>query len=146
MAPPASTVSSVKTLLVPAVVSLVIFTFLSFVILPIWRRYRARYGQYLPLNSLSERTSSLRHRILGRLPSLGPLATFLSGRTVVLAPNFVIDADLDDGEELDDVDEHVWRTIERNVPAAAHPDSTRRLSRDLEEGFMDDSDEESGAS
>ncbi|PHH81007.1 hypothetical protein CDD80_4311 [Ophiocordyceps camponoti-rufipedis] len=129
MAPPGSAMSSVKTLVVPAAISLVLFVFLSLVLLPIWRRYRSRYGQYLPLESLSERTSSLRHRIIGRLPSLGPLATFLSGRTVIM--------NLDDGEELDDVDEEMWRAMERHVPTA---DSTRRLSRDLEEGFMDDSD------
>ncbi|RCI07680.1 hypothetical protein L249_5737 [Ophiocordyceps polyrhachis-furcata BCC 54312] len=136
-----STISAVKTLVVPAVISLVIFLLLSFVLLPVWRRYRSRYGQYLPLNTLSERTSSLRHRIVGRLPSLGPLATFLGGRSVVFAPNsMAMDADLDDGEELDDVDDDMWFAMERHVPAA-HTDSTRRLSRDLEEGFMDDSDE-----
>ncbi|RDA88284.1 hypothetical protein CP532_0317 [Ophiocordyceps camponoti-leonardi (nom. inval.)] len=162
-----STISAVKTLVVPAVISLVIFLLLSFVLLPVWRRYRSRYGQYLPLNTLSERTSSLRHRIVGRLPSLGPLATFLGGRSVVFAPSSIaMDGDLDDGEELDYVVDDVddagavrWFARLGRVQAA-NSDSTRRLSREyvmpvrslrelvtnsfgsLEEGFMDDSDED----
>ncbi|KAM4056393.1 hypothetical protein HRG_003309 [Hirsutella rhossiliensis] len=136
----ASTLSLAKTLFVPAVVSLVIFLLLTFALVPIWRRYRNRYAQYLPLDSISERTSSLRHRIMGRFATFGPLATFIGGRNVAFAPNSVLD-DEADGEELDDVDEEIWRAIERHVPAV-QPDNTRRLSRDLEEGFMDDSDDE----
>ncbi|KJZ71875.1 hypothetical protein HIM_08720 [Hirsutella minnesotensis 3608] len=141
MASSNSTLALVKTLVIPAVVSLVIFLALTFVLLPVWRRYRNRYAQYLPLDSLSERTSSLRHRIMGRFTTFTPLATFLGGRTVVFAPSSSMDPDAEDGEELDDVDEEIWRAIERHIPAA-QLDNTRRLSRDLEEGFMDDSDEE----
>lgn len=92
--------------------------------MPIWRRYRDRYAQYLPLDSISERTSSLRHRIMGRLIAFSPFATFAGSRNVVFAPNSPLD-----GEELDEVDEEIWRAIERHVPAA-RPDSTRRLSRE----------------
>lgn len=49
--------------------------------------------------------------------------------------------DEDDGEELSDVDEH--RRLALSLDArrgAANED--RRLSRDLEEGFRDDSDDE----
>ncbi|PNY27733.1 Uncharacterized protein TCAP_02352 [Tolypocladium capitatum] len=126
-----------KALFVPAVISLLIFLVLTFVLAPIWRRYRNRYGQYLPLDSISDRTSSLRHRIVGRFAGFNPLATFLSARQVVFAHGAA-----DDGEELGDVDEDTWRrAVDSHVPSA-QLESSRRLSRDLEEGFMDDSDEE----
>ncbi|KAJ6438296.1 hypothetical protein O9K51_08888 [Purpureocillium lavendulum] len=163
-----SSLSLFKTLLVPAVISLVIFLVLTFVLVPVWRRYRNRYSQYLPLDSISDRTSSLRHRVLGRFSSLNPLAHFLSARQqVVFASGGAAGAggesgaDDEDGEELGDVDEATWRAIERHVPSVHTPDSTRRLSREyahtdycvphdelpltcnsLEEGFMDDSDDE----
>ncbi|POR38727.1 Uncharacterized protein TPAR_01077, partial [Tolypocladium paradoxum] len=134
MAP--TSLSLLKTLFVPAVVSLLIFLVLTFVLVPVWRRNRNRYSQYLPINSISDRTSSLRHRIVGRFAGLNTLATFLSARQVVFAHGAA-----DDGEELGDVDEETWRAIESHVPSA-QLDSSRRLSQDLEEGFMDDSDEE----
>ncbi|KAK4093636.1 hypothetical protein Purlil1_1970 [Purpureocillium lilacinum] len=143
-----SSASLFKTLLVPAVISLIIFLFLTFVLVPVWRRYRNRYSQYLPLDSISDRTSSFRHRILGRFSSLNPLAHFVSGRQQVVfasggaGTGAESGADDEDGEELGDVDEATWRAIERHVPSVHTPDSTRRLSRDLEEGFMDDSDDE----
>lgn len=56
-----------QTLIVPAIVSLLIFLLTTYVLLPFWRRYRARYAQYLPLDSLSNQTSSLRHRIVNRI-------------------------------------------------------------------------------
>lgn len=125
-----------QTLLVPAVISLIIFLFLTFVLVPVWRRYRNRYSQYLPLDSISDRTSSFRHRILGRFSSLNPLAHFVSGRQQVVfasggaGTGAESGADDEDGEELGDVDEATWRAIERHVPSVHTPDSTRRLSRE----------------
>lgn len=97
--------------------------------MPFWRRYRDRYAQYLPPGSISERTSSLRHRIMGRFATFAPVATFLGSSSVVFAPTSALDGGPDDGEELDEVDEEIWRTIERHVPAV-RPDNTRRLSRE----------------
>jgi len=51
--------------------------------------------------------------------------------------------DSEDGEELGEVDEADRRNRSRDSGAI---DTARRLSRDLEEGFMDDSDEEADAS
>lgn len=113
-----------QALFLPAVISLLIFLVLTFVLVPVWRRYRSRYSQYLPLDSISDRTSSLRHRIVGRFAGLNPLATFLSARQVVFAHGAA-----DDGEELGDVDEETWRAIESHVPSA-QLDSSRRLSRE----------------
>ncbi|KAL9572796.1 hypothetical protein ACKAV7_002481 [Fusarium commune] len=131
-----TTMSVIKTLIVPAVISLILFILLTYVLIPLWRRY-ARYSQYLPLDTLSSQTSSLRQRITSRI------ATWRSNRAVAFASEDVSDDGLedDDGEELGNVDEDTWRQMEADT-RAARPDNTRRLSRDLEEGFRDDSDDE----
>ncbi|KAH7192295.1 uncharacterized protein B0J16DRAFT_380183 [Fusarium flagelliforme] len=128
--------SVIKTLVVPAVISLLLFILLTYVLIPLWRRY-ARYSQYLPLDTLSSQTSSLRERITARI------AAWRSNRDVAFASDDDFDDGLDDddGEELGNVDEATWRQMEADT-RAARPDNTRRLSRDLEEGFRDDSDDE----
>ncbi|KAF5529639.1 hypothetical protein FNAPI_13806 [Fusarium napiforme] len=128
--------SVIKTLIVPAVISLILFILLTYVLIPLWRRY-ARYSQYLPLDTLSSQTSSLRQRITSRI------ATWRSNRAVAFASEDVSDdgEEDDDGEELGSVDEDTWRQMEADT-RAARPDNARRLSRDLEEGFRDDSDDE----
>ncbi|RSL93157.1 hypothetical protein CEP52_013394 [Fusarium oligoseptatum] len=129
--------SMIKTLAVPAVVSLILFLLSTYVLIPLWRRY-ARYSQYLPLDSLSSQTLSLRDRITSRISAwrLNRNATFSSDT------GSEDGLDDEDGEELGHVDEATWRQMEADT-RAARPDNTRRLSRDLEEGFRDDSDEES---
>ncbi|GKU01977.1 hypothetical protein FLAG1_03098 [Fusarium langsethiae] len=128
--------SVIKTLIVPAVISLLLFILLTYVLIPLWRRY-ARYSQYLPLDTLSSHTSSLRERITARV------AAWRSNRDVAFASDDGLDDGLDDddGEELGNVDEATWRQMEADT-RAARPDNARRLSRDLEEGFRDDSDDE----
>ncbi|RGP62005.1 hypothetical protein FSPOR_9560 [Fusarium sporotrichioides] len=128
--------SVIKTLIVPAVISLLLFILLTYVLIPLWRRY-ARYSQYLPLDTLSSHTSSLRERITARV------AAWRSNRDVAFASDDGFDDGLDDddGEELGNVDEATWRQMEADT-RAARPDNARRLSRDLEEGFRDDSDDE----
>ncbi|KAF5021501.1 hypothetical protein F66182_6444 [Fusarium sp. NRRL 66182] len=120
-----ATVSVIKTLIVPAVISLLLFILLTYVLIPLWRRY-ARYSQYLPLDTLSSQTSSLRQRITSRI------ATWRSNRGVAFASDGDSDNgidDDDDGEELGNVDEATWRQMEADT-RAARPDSTRRLSRE----------------
>ncbi|KAK4656579.1 hypothetical protein QC762_205550 [Podospora pseudocomata] len=134
-----ATFSAVKTLVVPAIISLILFLLSTFVLYPLWQRYRNRYSQYLPIDTLSEQTSSLRARITGGLSNLiftSRWSTGFADRLVVGGrPSF----DSEDGEELEDVDESTGRG--GNIGDSI--DSSRRLSRDLEEGFIDDSDESS---
>ncbi|CZS83803.1 unnamed protein product [Fusarium graminearum] len=127
--------SVIKTLIIPAVISLILFILLTYILIPLWRRY-ARYSQYLPLDTLSSHTSSLRERITARV------AAWRSNRDVAFASDDGSDDGIgDDGEELGNVDEATWRQMEADT-RAARPDNARRLSRDLEEGFRDDSDDE----
>ncbi|TWU72097.1 hypothetical protein ED733_000938 [Metarhizium rileyi] len=129
------------TLFVPGVISLIIFLFLTFVIVPIWRRYRNRYSQYLPIESISNHTTGLRHRIINRFSRLALPSTWSRNRGSVDNPG--AEDFLDDGEELGDMDEQTLNAIQRlHSHLRSGFDSNRRLSRDLEEGFMDDSDEE----
>ncbi|KAI5461504.1 hypothetical protein BGZ63DRAFT_237178 [Mariannaea sp. PMI_226] len=140
-----STISVIKTLIIPAITSLILFILLTYVVIPGWRRYRNRYSQYLPLDSISSRTSGLRSRITARLAAI-PIPARLrpEGSFIAFASRASSDAGLDDdevGEELSDVDDDTRRVLER-VARTSRQDNTRRLSRDLEEGFRDDSDDE----
>lgn len=125
----ANTTRLSQTLLVPAVVSLLIFVFLTYAIVPVWRRYRNRYSQYLPLDTISNQTSSLRHRIGGRLARFALPSAWRREREVILASGASSDNELDEGEELNEVDAEMWRRIERHGQAG-RPDNTRRLSRE----------------
>ncbi|KAH6893205.1 hypothetical protein B0T10DRAFT_559204 [Thelonectria olida] len=141
-----STVSVIKTLIVPAVISLLIFVLLTYILIPAWRHYRNRYSQYLPLDSLSTQTTTLRQRIAARLTSIPFPVRWRPEGSLVFASRASSDAGLDDdddldGEELGHVHEDTWRVMDREAQGG-RADNTRRLSRDLEEGFRDDSDDE----
>ncbi|KIH95054.1 hypothetical protein SPBR_03533 [Sporothrix brasiliensis 5110] len=58
-----ATLSVVKTLFLPAIIALLVFVLFSFVIVPIWQHYRNRYSHYLPIDTLSSQTLSLRDRM-----------------------------------------------------------------------------------
>jgi hypothetical protein len=135
-----------QTLIVPAIISLILFLLLTYVIIPVWKRYRARYSQYLPLDSITEQTSSVRQRIgafFSRYIRPYDWSQNYIGTLHVQNNDANLDGlfDEDEGEELSDVDEH--RRLALSLDARrSGGDDDRRLSRDLEEGFRDDSDEE----
>ncbi|KAK3686017.1 hypothetical protein B0T22DRAFT_238677 [Podospora appendiculata] len=136
-----STFSVIKTLIIPALISLIIFLLSTFVIIPLWQRYRNRYSQYLPLDSITSGTSSIRARIQNGIARwLVPSAwrQRLQDRLVVAEHGSDAGFDSDDGEELGEVDESRRGVLGLRT----HIDHTARLSRDLEEGFKDDSDED----
>ncbi len=133
--------------MLPAAVAFLIYLLLSYVIVPLWQRYRGRYSQYIPVDTITSHTSSLRQRfkdILTRYLLPSPWRSNLSGR-------FTADAsdgsdhgfDDEDGEELFEVDDNRREAL--SLDARRGHDAERRLSRDLEEGFRDDSDDETNA-
>ncbi|CAM1508086.1 Fc.00g049340.m01.CDS01 [Cosmosporella sp. VM-42] len=136
-----ATMSVIKTLILPAIISLILFLLITYILLPVWRRYRSRYSQYLPLDSLSSQTSSLRDRITTRLTRFALPSGWRTEGPVMFSNGPDSDDGSEDGEELGDVDDETWRVMGRDAQTA-RPDNTRRLSRDLEEGFRDDSDDE----
>ena len=119
-----------QTLIIPAIISLILFIISTYVFYPLWQRYRSRYNNYLPLDSISSQTSSIRARVqdaIARLivPSLWSRS--LTDRLVVAENGSEGGFDSDDGEELGDVHE--------STRGASHHrgnslDSTGRLSRE----------------
>ncbi|ROW08798.1 hypothetical protein VMCG_02972 [Cytospora schulzeri] len=140
-----------STLIAPAIIALIVFLLATYILLPLWQRYRnSRYGAYLPLETISSGTQTLRQRIQdsiarGLVPS--SWRERLQDRLVVAGSSESDNGyNSDEGEELDEVpeDEDVRRRLEREARRSrgGRPDFQRRLSRDLEEGFRDESDEE----
>ncbi|KAI8630206.1 hypothetical protein F5Y19DRAFT_57704 [Xylariaceae sp. FL1651] len=140
-----ASLSVVKTLLVPAIISLVLFLVSTYLLLPLWRYYRNRYGQYIPLDTISTRTTSLRIRMQNAIAQwIIPSRWRLGARErVVVADDGESDVGFssEEGEELNEVDEDGRHALSLDTHHQ-HADSDRRLSRDLEEGFRDDSDDE----
>ncbi|KAJ5033433.1 uncharacterized protein L3040_008549 [Drepanopeziza brunnea f. sp. 'multigermtubi'] len=138
--------SVLKTLVVPAIISLILYLTISYAVVPVWTRYKSRYGQYLPLDTISTHTSSWRQRILGAiakrlLPSTWR-ADFGRDRYAVSAQDGSgSDFDEEEGEELYEVDDHRREALSQDARRGRDEDG-RRLSRDLEEGFKDDSEDE----
>ncbi|TVY38010.1 hypothetical protein LOCC1_G007988 [Lachnellula occidentalis] len=139
------------TLVIPAIISLILYLLISYLLVPAWKRYRNRYSQYLPLDAISTRTTSFRQRILGSLTrALLPASwreQFGRGRPSVNGHDGSgSDFDEDEGEELYDVDDNRRQALSLDARRARDDVEGRRLSRDLEEGFKDDSDDEDNVS
>ncbi|KAK8100384.1 uncharacterized protein PG998_008218 [Apiospora kogelbergensis] len=140
-------VAAAKTLVIPAVISLLLFVVMSYVLVPLWRQYRSRYSHYLPLDTISNHTSSFRSRVQDAIANwLMPSQWRLGIRDRLVQADDASDAGFEsDGEELEDVFDNLSNDRRHALSLDAHADHTdsnRRLSRDLEEGFRDDSDEE----
>ncbi|KAH9217626.1 hypothetical protein DL95DRAFT_386474 [Leptodontidium sp. 2 PMI_412] len=138
--------SVLKTLVIPAIISLILYLIVSYVVVPIWKRYRGRYSQYLPLDTISTQTSSIRQRVLDAiakwvLPSAWRSQFNRDQYTVSAEDGSGSDFDEEDGEELYEVDDNRREALSLDARRGGDDDG-RRLSRDLEEGFKDDSDEE----
>ncbi|KAL2863001.1 uncharacterized protein BJX67DRAFT_272983 [Aspergillus lucknowensis] len=136
-----SAASLAKTLFIPAVISLTLYVLISFVVVPFFRRYHQRYSQYLPLETITAHTSSLWERIADSV-----MRRFLPSSWRQQA-HFPDDHDnvsiLDEEGEIMvgmNMDSAHREALERRRSTAAEDEG--RLSRELEEGFMDDTDEE----
>ncbi|RDL35294.1 Uncharacterized protein BP5553_07225 [Venustampulla echinocandica] len=142
--------SLLKTLIVPAIISLILYLVISYVIVPTWKRYRNRYSNYLPLDTISTRTTSLRQRVQGAavrllVPSAWAARWGDNRYTASAQDGSGSDFDDDEGEELYDVDDNRREALSLDARRGGYTEG-RRLSRDLEEGFKDDSDDEDGIS
>ena len=134
----------------PAVVALALYALLSYVIVPLWQRYRGRYSRYIPLDTIGTHTSGIRqrlHSIFARflVPSSWR-SDFQSGRFGLnIAHGSDSGFDEEDGEELFEVDDNRREALSLDARRVHDDDTGRRLSRDLEEGFRDDSDDDGEA-
>ncbi|PLN79242.1 hypothetical protein BDW42DRAFT_195320 [Aspergillus taichungensis] len=135
-----SAASFAKTILIPASISLALYLLLSFLIIPFFRHYHQRYSQYLPLDTISAHTSTLRDRVADAMMRLFLPTSWRQHQLTDHNDNISI---LDEeGELMVGMDMGPGRreALERGRHSPA--DTDMRLSRDLEEGFMDDSDDE----
>jgi len=138
--------SVIKTLVVPAIISLLLYLIISYFIVPVWRRYKGRYSQYIPLDRLSTGTTTFRERIQRTMARYMVPSTWrsqFSGERFTISAQDGNDSDFDEneGEELFEVDANRREAISLDARRGRDEDGAR-LSRDLEEGFKDDSEEE----
>ncbi|CAP80059.1 hypothetical protein E8E15_007627 [Penicillium rubens] len=130
-----------KTILIPAAIALSIYILASCVIIPFFRRYHQRYSQYLPLHSISAHTLSLRDRIADKVMHFFLRSRWRWGAQIPDHDNISIDDEEGEnmvGMNMDSDRRGALEQRRRDTLA----ETEGRLSRDLEEGFMDDSDEE----
>ncbi|RKU44994.1 hypothetical protein DL546_007691 [Coniochaeta pulveracea] len=132
----------IKTLVVPALISLIIYLASTYIIVPLWQRYRIR-STYLPiapsLDAISTHTGSLWAEIQHGLGTL-IFRAFDRRWAFWRRDDYDEDDGLSlDGEELGTVPGGGSRN---SAGGGGGRDDVRRLSRDLEEGFMDDSDDD----
>ncbi|TAQ89262.1 hypothetical protein B7494_g2407 [Chlorociboria aeruginascens] len=140
--------SLVKTLLIPAITSLLLYLLISYLLAPLWRRCHPRYSQYLPLDAISSRTTPWRQQVqsvLTRYLSPSSWASDYARNQQREGAEGQIGSDFDeeDGEELFEVDDNRREALSLDA-RRGRDDFGRRLSRELEEGFKDDSDDEDG--
>ncbi|KAF1961080.1 hypothetical protein CC80DRAFT_229708 [Byssothecium circinans] len=134
-----------KSLFIPLFVAAIIYVLGAYVVLPFIRRQRARYSQYLPMpTTLSTTTASWRTRIADALVDL-----FLPSRRnqnhLLVDHNEDELFDDEEGEGMvgfDPIDERRREALEQRRSLMGTGDDERRLSRVLEEGFKDESDDE----
>lgn len=143
---------------VPAIIAAAAYVCLIWILLPIYRAHHNRYAQYLPLSTISERTHNFRTRVQ-RTVMRWILPRHLQYRFDLQNNGYDIydrrgsgsddeEGDLfgeDDGERMVGFDvarrEREGR-IDIRGGEGRGMDSERRLSRELEAGFRDSSDED----
>ncbi|KAF2688728.1 hypothetical protein K458DRAFT_275370, partial [Lentithecium fluviatile CBS 122367] len=136
-----------KSLFIPLFLAAILYVAIAHLILPFVRRHRSRYSQYLPMSTgVAETTASWRTRISDALFNLFVPASWVQRRFVVDGSN----GDHNDDELFDDVegegmvgfdpiDERRREALEQRRSMMGEDE--RRLSRELEEGFKDESDD-----
>ncbi|KAJ5972699.1 uncharacterized protein N7479_002617 [Penicillium vulpinum] len=130
-----------KTILIPASIALSIYILVTCLIIPFFRRYHQRYSQYLPLQTISAHTLSLRDRIADKLMYLFLPSRWRWGART--ADHDTISIDDEEGEVLVRMNRDSVRRGALEERRHDNLEETQsRLGRDLEEGFMDDSDDE----
>jgi len=135
-----SSLGLTKTLLIPALISLATSLFLFFAVIPFIRRYRQKYAQYLPLHTLSVHTSSLRERASDALMHLMLPSSWRRRLAERQDDNGSLFDEEGEGMIGFEMDASRREALDRRRSSAIETEG--RLSRELEEGFMDDSDEE----
>lgn len=134
-----------KTILIPLFLAAILYLLLVFLILPFVRRHRSRYSQYLPMPAgVPEFSASWRTKLSDALYGLFAPSAWRSDRTVMDGSGHNDDELFDDEEGegmvgFDPIDERRREALEQRRSIM---EEERRLGRELEQGFKDDSDDE----
>ncbi|MCJ1433774.1 hypothetical protein MMC27_003139 [Xylographa pallens] len=131
-----------KTLFIPPLVALAIYLVIVYVLLPLYRQ-RQRYAHYIPVSlppaySPSGQQSFIsraRQRVLNAITHSGASSRWGRRGSQTSADSMFGDEELEEGFGIDGVPEERGRRD-------SEVREDRRLSRDLEVGFRDDSDED----
>ncbi|OSS48149.1 hypothetical protein B5807_06415 [Epicoccum nigrum] len=133
-----------RGILVPLFIALVLYLAATLFILPFVRRHRSRYSQYLPMpTSMANHASSWRTKLSDALYGLFMPSTWRGQPTINVHDDSSSDFDDEEGEGMvgfDPVDEPRREALEQRRSIM---EEERRLGRELEQGFKDDSDNES---
>ncbi|KAJ4369660.1 hypothetical protein N0V83_005422 [Neocucurbitaria cava] len=136
-----------KTILIPLFLAAILYVLVALIILPFVRRHRSRYSQYLPMPAgvPDFSASSWRTKLSDALYNLFVPSAWGRDRRVVQHGSGHHDDELFDDEEgegmvgFDPIDERRREALEQR---RSMMEEERRLGRELEEGFKDDSEDE----
>ncbi|KFZ15963.1 hypothetical protein V502_05306 [Pseudogymnoascus sp. VKM F-4520 (FW-2644)] len=145
--PSPTTTALLLTFLVPLAIAAALYLLLTYALIPLYQRHHARYVSYLPLTAISTSTSSFRARVQA---SIAEYMLPAGWRTDFNAHQFAADsrsgseAGDDAGEELYGfvAGRRVGVSLDARRGGAGGREEVSRLSRDLEEGFADDSSDD----
>ena len=132
-------------MLVPLFLAAILYVLLAFIVLPFVRRHRSRYSQYLPMPAgVPDFPPPWRTKLSDALYSLFMPSTWGRSRSVVDGSGQNDDELFDDEEGegmigFDPIDERRREALEQRRSIMVEE---RRLGRELEEGFRDDSDDD----
>ncbi|KAF2033415.1 hypothetical protein EK21DRAFT_49859, partial [Setomelanomma holmii] len=134
-----------KTILIPLFLAAILYVLLALIILPFVRRHRSRYSQYLPMPAgMSEFQTSWRTKLSDALYNLFMPSTWTRNRRVVDGSGGEHEDELFDDEEgegmvgFDPIDQRRREALEQR---RSMMEEERRVGRDLEQVFKDDSDD-----
>jgi hypothetical protein len=121
---------------VPLFLAAILYVAVALVILPFVRRHRSRYAQYLPMPA----APTWRTTLSDALYNLFVPSTWTRNREVVQHEDELFDDDEGEGMVgFEPVDQGRREALEQRRSIM---EEERRLGRELEEGFKDDSDDE----
>ena len=134
-----------QTIFVPLFLAAILYVLVALVLLPFIRRHRSRYSQYLPMPaSVTDSPTSWRTKLSDALYNLFAPSAWVRQRAVVDGSGQHDDDDFDDEEGegmvgFDPIDERRREALEQR---RSMMEEGRRLGRELEQGFKDDSEDE----
>ncbi|KAF1833169.1 hypothetical protein BDW02DRAFT_553274 [Decorospora gaudefroyi] len=132
-----------KTIFVPLFLAALLYVLLAFLLLPFIRRHRSRYSQYLPVSAtVADFRTSWRTRLSDALYNLFALSAWRQRAVVDGSGQHDEDLFDEEGEGMvgfDPIDERRREALEQRRSMV---EEERRLGRELEEGFKDDSEDE----